>query len=222
MEGYAMTIIPQNNENNQECANRILVFLKAFEAEKLLRCCNAAKQKGFAVIEIFRYLLCMMFSDRSMYMQMKTNRYTEAFSKNTVHRFLDNGKINWEKFTNMLSERIVNSFIRPLTSDDREDVFIVDDSAYKKTGYKKTELVATVFDHVSMKYIKGFRMLTLGWSDGNSFVPISHRLMSSGNDKNVIGVVEEYDKRSLAYKRRCQARQKATDVMIDMVKQAQK
>ena len=217
-----MTIIPQNNENNQECANRILVFLKAFEVEKLLRCCNAAKQKGFAVIEIFRYLLCLMFSDRSMYMQMKTNRYTEIFSKNTVHRFLDNGKINWEKFTNMLSERIVNSYIRPLTSDTREDVFIVDDSAYKKTGYKKTELVATVFDHVSMKYIKGFRMLTLGWSDGNSFVPINHRLMSSGNDKNVIGVIEEYDKRSLAYKRRHQARQKATDVMIDMVKHAQK
>ena len=163
-----------------------------------------------------------MFSDRSMYMQMRTNRYTEDFSKNTVHRFLNNGKINWERFTNLLSERIINSFIRPLTSDEREDVFIVDDSAYKKTGYKKTELVATVFDHVSMKYIKGFRMLTLGWSDGNSFVPISHRLMSSGNDKNVIGVVEEYDKRSLSYKRRYQARRKATDVMIDMVKQAQK
>ena len=217
-----MTIIPQNNENNQEYAGRIFAFLKAFEVDKVLRCCNAAKQKGFAVIEIFRYLLCMMFSDRSMYMQMKTNRYTEAFSKNTVHRFLDNGRTNWEKFTNMLSERIVNDFIRPLTSDDREDVFIVDDSAYKKTGYKKTELVATVFDHVSMKYIKGFRMLTFGWSDGNSFVPISHRLMSSGNDKNVIGTIEEYDKRSLSYKRRHQARLKATDVMIDMVKQAQK
>ena len=217
-----MTIISQNNENNQECANRILAFFKTFEVEKLLHRCNAAKQKGFTVIEIFRYLLCLMFSDRSMYMQMKTNRYTEDFSKNTVHRFLDNGKINWEKFTNMLSECIVNSFMRPLTSDAREDVFIVDDSAYKKTGYKKTELVATVFDHVSMKYIKGFRMLTLGWSDGNSFVPISHRLMSSGNDKNVIGVVEDYDKRSLSYKRRYQARQKATDVMIDMVKQAKK
>ena len=183
-----MTIISQNNENNQECANRILAFFKTFEVEKLLHRCNAAKQKGFTVIEIFRYLLCLMFSDRSMYMQMKTNRYTEDFSKNTVHRFLDNGKINWEKFTNMLSECIVNSFMRPLTSDAREDVF----------------------------------MLTLGWSDGNSFVPISHRLMSSGNDKNVIGVVEDYDKRSLSYKRRYQARQKATDVMIDMVKQAQK
>ena len=136
-----MTIIPQNNENNQEYAGRIFAFLKAFEVDKVLRCCNAAKQKGFAVIEIFRYLLCMMFSDRSMYMQMKTNRYTEAFSKNTVHRFLDNGRTNWEKFTNMLSERIVNDFIRPLTSDDREDVFIVDDSAYKKTGTRKRSLL---------------------------------------------------------------------------------
>ena len=41
----------------------------------------------------------------------------------------------------MLSERIVNSFIRPLTSDDREDVFIVDDSAYKKTGTRKRSLL---------------------------------------------------------------------------------
>ena len=47
-----MTIIPQNNENNQECANRILAFFKTFEIEKLLHRCNVAKQKGFTVIEI--------------------------------------------------------------------------------------------------------------------------------------------------------------------------
>ena len=119
-----MTIIPQNSASNQECAGRIFAFFKTFEIDKLLRSCNAAKQRGFAVIEIFRYLLCLMFSDRSMYMQMKTNRYTEDFSKNTVHRFLDNGKINREKFTNLLSERIVNRFIRPLTSDARDEVFL--------------------------------------------------------------------------------------------------
>ena len=120
-----------------------------------------------------------------MYMQIATNRFTENFSKNTVYRFLNNGKINWEKFTVMLSERIVNQFI-----------------------------------HVSMKYVNGFRMLTLGWSDGNSFLPITHRLMSSRKDKNVIGTIEEYDKRFLSYKRRSQSRQKATDVMIDMLTNA--
>ena len=117
----------------------------------------------------------------------------------------------------MLSERIVNQFIRPLTSKERDDVFIVDDSNYHKTGGKKTELVAKVFDHVSMKYVNGFRMLTLGWSDGNSFLPITHRLMSSGKDKKVIGTMEEYNKLSLSYKSRRQSIQKATDVVIDML-----
>ena len=122
----------------------------------------------------------------------------------------------------MLSERIVNGFMHPLTDKKREDIFVIDDSAYHKRGYKKTELVAKVFDHVSMKYIKGFRMLSLGWSDGNSFVPITHRLLSSSKDKNVLGLKNDFDKRSIAFKRRRQAREKATDVMLDMLKQAQK
>ena len=180
-----MTIIPQETENNQERESRISLFFKKYEIGKLLKKCNASKATGIAVIEIFWYLICLMFSNRSMYMQIETNRFAENFSKNTVYRFLNNGKINWEKFTVMLSERIVNQFI-----------------------------------HVSMKYVNGFRMLTLGWSDGNSFLPITHRLMSSGKDKNVIGTIEEYDKRSLSYKRRSQSRQKATDVMIDMLTNA--
>ena len=73
-----------------------------------------------------------------------------------------------------------------------------------------------------MKYIKGFRMLTLGWSDGNSFVPIAHRLMSSSDDKNMLGTKKSFDKRSIAHKRREQARMKATDVMLDMLKTALK
>ncbi len=82
--------------------------------------------------------------------------------------------------------------------------------------------MAKVFDHVSMKYGKGVRMLTLGWSDGNSFVPITHRLLSSSKEENVLGLKTDFDKRSIAFKRRRQAREKATDVMLDMLKQAQK
>ena len=86
--------------------------------------------------------MCLMFSDRSMYMQITTKRFKEDYSKNTVYRFLNNSRINWERFTTMLSERIVNGFMRPLTSENRENIFVIDDSAYHKRGYKKTELVA--------------------------------------------------------------------------------
>ena len=221
-EDYAMSIIAQEYEKNQACESRISIFFSSYKIGDMLRKCGAGKEKGIAVVRIFRYLLCLMFSDRSMYMQITTKRFKEDYSKNTVYRFLNNSRINWERFTTMLSERIVNGFMRPLTDKKREDIFVIDDSAYHKRGYKKTELVAKVFDHVSMKYIKGFRMLSLGWSDGNSFVPITHRLLSSSKDKNVLGLKNDFDKRSIAFKRRRQAREKATDVMLDMLKQAQK
>jgi len=217
-----MSIISQKVIESQERESRIHHFFKRFEIGKLLRKSGAEKEKGISAVEIFKYLICLMFSDRSMYMQLVTGKFVENFCKNTVYRFLNSSKTNWEHFTAILSECIVNKFLRPLTSEKRDDVFIIDDSTYKKTGFKKTELVAKVFDHVSMKYIKGFRMLTLGWSDGCSFIPITHRLMSSSNDKNVFGITKTLDKRSLAYRRRKQAREKAPDIMVDMIKNAQK
>ncbi|MCI6561607.1 MAG: transposase [Ruminococcus sp.] len=217
-----MSIITRISQNCQSPESRIQVFIKKYSVGRLLARCGAVKEKGVSVIAIFQYLLCLMFSDRSMYMQMRTNRFHESFSKNTVYRFLNSARIHWEHFTALLSERIVNTFLRPLTSDDRRDVFILDDSTFRKRGYKKTELVARVFDHVEMKYIKGFRMLTLGWSDGNTFVPITHRLLSSSNNANVLGVMKNLDKRSIAFRRRKEAREKATDVMMTMLKNARK
>ena len=217
-----MSIISQAIKDCQEAESRLSFFFKQYSIGILLTKCGAIKQKGISVVSIFRYLVCLMFADRSMYMQIRTGRFDENFSKNTVYRFLDNAKIHWERFTTLLSERIVNGFLRPLTSDERRDVFIFDDSTFRKRGYKKTELVAKVFDHVEMKFIMGFRMLTLGWSDGSTFIPITHRLMSSAKDENVLGLVKEFDKRSIAFRRRKEAREKATDVMMKMLKTAQK
>lgn len=129
-----MSIIPQGYESNQEYESRISKFLSNYEIGKLLRKCGAGKEKGIAIVRIFRYFLCLMFSDRSMYMQIATDRFQEDYSKNTVYRFLNNSRANWERFTTMLSERIINGFMRCLTSENREDVFVIDDSAYHKRG----------------------------------------------------------------------------------------
>ena len=49
-----------------------------------------------------------------------------------------------------------------------------------------------------MKYKKEFRLLTLGWSDGNSFVPINHCLLSAAKDENLLCAGKQYDGYSLA------------------------
>lgn len=93
-------------------------------------------------------------------MQMVTGRFTEGFCKNTVYRFLSAAKTNWDRFVLLLSEWIINRTIRPLTNKDRRDVFIIDDTLFARTGGKRTELCSKVFDHVSMKYRRGYRLLT--------------------------------------------------------------
>ena len=124
-------------------------------------------------MKLFTYILCNVFRDRSMYMQKKTGSFKEDFSKNAYYRFFRNAHANWLRFTTLLSEKIINGHLRDLTSEDRVDCFVVDDSLYERIGYKKTELASQVFDHVSMKFKKGFRMMTLGWTDGCSFIPIN-------------------------------------------------
>ncbi|MCR5806318.1 MAG: transposase, partial [Oscillospiraceae bacterium] len=122
-------------------------------------------------------------------MQMKTGKCMETFDDNTAYRFLNNAKTNWEKFLFILSESIINGVIRNLTSENRIDAFIVDDSFYRKRGYKSSELVSWVFDHVAMKTQTGFRMLTLGWTDGATFIPIFGRLLASSKIEMIRGIV---------------------------------
>ena len=216
-----MSSIPQTTGNGNSVSDFATKFIKRFHVGKLLFQCNAGKEKGIPVMDIFRYLFCMMFSDRSVYMQMKTGTFGETFSKNTIYRFLNDTRINWQRFTTLLSAGIICHFMKPLTNEKRRDVFIVDDSLFDRSRSKKVEMLARVFDHCSMKYKSGFRMLTLGWSDGNSFVPVRHCLLSAAEDKNLLCGGKQYDGRSLAGRRRRQSRRKATDVMVELLHSAQ-
>ena len=167
-----MSSIPHSEGNGNEISNSVTNFMNKFQIGKILFKCNAGKAKGIPVIEVFRYLFCLIFSERSMYMQRKTGIFDGSFCKNTVYRFLNNAKINWSRFTTLLSSRIINDFMKPLTDKSRKDVFIIDDSLFDRSRSKKTELLAKVFDHCSMKYKNGYRMLTLGRSDGLMGTPL--------------------------------------------------
>ena len=98
-----MSSIPHKTENGNEIFDSATKFLKEFQVGKLLFQCNAGKMKGIPVMDIFRYLFCLIFSDRSMYMQRKTGVFEGGFCKNTVYRFLNNTKTNWQRFTTLLS-----------------------------------------------------------------------------------------------------------------------
>lgn len=212
--------LPQD-QDGQNLFNAISSFFTRFSVGKLLHKCNAQKEKGVPVLQIFKYKLCNVFSDRSMYMQQKTGSYRESFSKNTFYRFLNGQKTNWLRFTTLLSKAVVDT-VEPLTDKNRVNAFVVDDSLFERTSCKKTELGSRVFDHTTMRYTKGYRLMTVGWTDGNTFLPINSCLLASSKNSNLIGPQEHFDGRSLAAHRRKLAQMKGTDAMLELIKTAQK
>lgn len=179
--------------------------------------CNGTKEKVVPAISLLCYKLSNVFVGRSMYMQQRTGSFKEDFSKNTFYRFLNSAKTNWFRFTSMLASQIINDEIMCLTDEKRTNVFIIDDTLFNRTSCKRTELGSRVFDHVEMKFRKGFRILTLGWSDGNTFLPVNSCLPASSKESNMIGSTKEFDKRSIAGKRRKLAQMKAPDAMMDLI-----
>ena len=121
------------------------------------------------------------------------------------------------RFTSLLAADIVNHDIRDLTDHERKNVFIIDDSLFNRTSCKKTELGSKVFDHTDMHFKKGFQMLTLSWSDGNTLIPVNSCLLASAKDTNIIGPVKDFDNRTLAGKRRKLAQTKAPEAMISLL-----
>ena len=82
--------------------------------------------------------------------------------------------------------------------------------------------LAKVYDHAKHCYKFGFRMLTLGWSDGSTFLPVNSILLSTENKKNRINETQEIDKRTVGYKRRMLAVEKGTIAMLELLKSAKK
>ena len=212
-------IITQDYANDKQAVTKITAFFKKYRVAAALKTSNAYKNKGVPVSQVAQYLFTLVFKNRSMYMDMLTGKHAPSFKKDTVYRFMQSARTNWLRYTTTLAKNVTDA-ITPLTGEDRVNVFIIDDSVYDRTRSKKAELLTKVYDHANRRYRYGYRMLTLGWSDGNTFVPVNGALLSSEKSEKRVTEAKPADKRTAAYKRRAMSMTKATTAMVKLLKEA--
>ena len=115
---------------------------------------------------------------------------------------------------------MTSAFCR-LTRPERVRVFVLDDSVIKRNRSKNVELLARVYDHVEHKYQKGFTMLTLGWSDGYSFVPVGFNMLSSAKESNRYQEIsDKIGHRTNGYKARIESLLQKPEAAIRLVQRA--
>ena len=214
-----MDIIAFDVENEKRFSSRIQNFFRRYQIGGILKKCNAYKKQGVSVISLIQYLFCLVFRNRSMFLDMQSEK-APGFRKDTVYRLKNATHIDWKRFTTLLASRIIIDTIEPLTSEARRNAFIVDDSIFERKGSKKVELLAKVYDHASHRYTRGFRMLTLGWSDGATFLPVNSCLLSSENQSCRIHESRGVNSNSNGAKARKLAIKKATEVVPELISDA--
>jgi len=209
----------QNQTINSDKLGIFSDYFSSLKVGSMLNRSGIVKTKGASPLELFTIVFNLAFIGKNFFEGVVRNKKVDV-GKDAVYNFLNSSTYNWRRFTILLSRKIYR-IIKNLLDDSSEEVLIFDDSTYDRSRSKKVELLSRVYDHSTHKYLKGFRLLTLGWSDGNSFLGIDFALLSSAKKKNRYNEINsDIDKRTCGYQRRKEAITKSTIHLEPMIKRA--
>jgi hypothetical protein len=214
MTRLTRTILLEN-----DLSSTISAFFLSFNIGALLKKVGAYKTKGIPAVAVFRQLFTLVFTHKSLFQALRSDG-TDKIAKDTFYRFINSCNINWRRYIHLLAGKIIGEKLEHLTDSNRANVFIVDDTLYERARSLKVELTSRIYDHCKHVYTRGFRLLTLGWSDGNSFIPVDTQPLASGDQKKRFQQSGSVDKRTCGYQQRVMAQTKAPLVMLDMLRSA--
>ena len=214
--------------NNENISSHVKKFSHQFKIGGILQACGACKQKGIKVMKVFHYLNSLLWCNITMNRDQRTRNHGNLVRKDTCHRFLQSVSTDWNKFLSLLAKAIICKSFLPLRRKDCEGkekpfFLIADDSSYYRNRSKKVELSARNWDHALGRYYKGFRMLTLAWTDGISVLPVAFCNMSTCNTKNRLNEAKVFcnkKQESFGCRIRRLAQQKMNDTLIDLIEVA--
>lgn len=211
------TNIDAETQADIQILGKIDDFFTQFNIATFLHRCGIKKRHGHSVRSLIMAIFTLPFLEMNFFRGIVTNGDV-SFGKDAAYDVLKGSRSNWRRLLLTIGLKLYHFFNR-LTDDERESVLIVDDSPYDRSRSKSVELLSRVWDHSNNRFIKGFRMLTLCWSDGVSCLPLDFSLLSSSDAKKRLCENRKHmDKRCCAWQRRQEATIKAPDNLEIMVK----
>ena len=164
--------------------------LKSFSFSKLSNCLKPLKQKGYGIDVVISILISLPFKGVSTVHSMfgkYVDRQIDA-GKDVFYRLKNNPGICWRLILWLFANKFVNIVRKKSSYKETEGLnkcLVFDDSVLHKTG-RFIENVSRVWDHVSNRFVLGFKLLLMGYWDGTSFIPVDfslHRERGKSKDK---------------------------------------
>lgn len=156
----------------------ILSSLKCFSFSALCKCLNPLKQRGYSFESIFSCLICLPFlgvESVHSFTGSVMAKHIEA-RKDVFYRLKNNPVICWRVVLWMFGLKFIKLVAaQGENSSDAPKCLVLDDSDLPKTG-RYIEKISRIWDHVSRRFILGYKLLAMGYWDGASFIPLDFSL----------------------------------------------
>lgn len=210
-------------------------LISLFEFKTITRRLNKAKTKGHESSLLLSVLMILPFTNQaSIYALLKSGfKCLSDSGKDSYYRLKNNATINWRRVLWLFAGRYRKLIVgdkEATVSSQETTCLIIDDSTLQKTG-RRIENIGKVWDHVTQRYLLGFKMLCMGWYDGKTFIPLEFSLHreKGKNKKTPYGLTvrqrkEQYHKQrnesDASTDRIKEMDEKKTDVALKMIRRA--
>lgn len=187
---------------------------------------SGVKKRGVDGSKIFQTLFVFRFMDFSNVAQLMQSGFSKELShkKDVFYDFLNNANIHWRSILLLFFKQA--HYLIDENSDQNADnpkCLIVDDTQLDKTG-KTIEFIGKVFDHCSHTYRLGMKVLTLGYSDGKTFIPIDFSIHNETGKQGKRGLKAKELKTQFSKKRNSKSSgyERESEVSLDKISSALK
>lgn len=186
-----ITVLQEVAQDPSMIVDSLSTVLSAFKAEELLGRLDKLKSKGFRMSSLLTSMLLMPFiGHASIYSMLKFGlppKESQA-KKDAYYAAINSEDVNWRRILLQFAKRF-----KKLVAGDAPEAgesptaIVFDDTQLPKTG-RKIERISMTYDHVSNRFVLGFRLLVCCFWDGASLIPLDfslHRERGTKSEKLV-------------------------------------
>lgn len=181
-------VIKEVASNNEKLTDSLAEVTDRFKLNNSFATLDSLKSRGFTISSLLNICVISPFlGAASIYALLKHNITSVDVDakKDAYYTAKNNEYIDWRCLLYMIVKRFTYLVRNDKHIDEhRVTAMIFDDTLLEKTG-KCIEKVSVTFDHVSKRYILGFKLLVCGFWDGESFIPLDFSLHREKGTKQI-------------------------------------
>ena len=178
----------------------VMKVIDIFKFSSLLKSFSHFKKQGYNFKEVLSILLILPFVGITNINLMQDKNFKAK--KDVFYRLKNKPSIDWRSILWLFVMKFVNIVAANASDTGNIKCLIIDDSFLEKSG-RYIEKISRMWDHVSKRYILGFKLNVMGLWDGVSFIPIDFALHreKGKNKKKPYGLTKKELKKQFGKKR---------------------